>query len=258
MSSLLKISIITATYNSLETLPTTLKSIVEQNYENIECVVIDGKSTDGTLKIIYKYQIDNPDISFKIISEKDTGIYDALNKGIFNATGDIIGFLHSDDMLASSNILTKIAEEFVKTNVNGVYGDLQYVNKKNTNNVIRYWKSKKFHPNLLKQGWMPAHPTLFLKRDIYEKHGNFDLSFKIAADYDFMLRVLKDQTLKFSYLPTIITKMRLGGASNKSIKNIIKKTMEDYHAIRSNNIGGVITLLLKNISKIKQFLIKKT
>tara|TARA_B110000046_G_C12943995_1_gene377085 strand:+ start:334 stop:1110 length:777 start_codon:yes stop_codon:yes gene_type:complete len=258
MSSLLKISIITATYNSLETLPTTLKSIVEQNYENIECVVIDGKSTDGTLKIIYKYQIDNPDISFKIISEKDTGIYDALNKGIFNATGDIIGFLHSDDMLASSNILTKIAEEFIKTDVNGVYGDLQYVNRDNTNNVIRYWKSKKFHPKLIKQGWMPAHPTLFLKREVYKNQGYFDLSYKIAADYDLMLRILKDQTLKFSYLPTIITKMRLGGASNKSIKNIIKKTMEDYHAIRSNNIGGVITLLLKNISKIKQFLIKKT
>ena len=258
MSSLLKISIITATYNSLETLPTTLKSIVEQNYENIECVVIDGKSTDGTLKIIYKYQIDNPDISFKIISEKDTGIYDALNKGIFNATGDIIGFLHSDDMLASSNILTKIAEEFIKTDVNGVYGDLQYVNRDNTNNVIRYWKSKKFHPKLIKQGWMPAHPTLFLKREVYKNQGYFDLSYKIAADYDLMLRILKDQSLKFSYLPTIITKMRLGGASNKSIKNIIKKTMEDYHAIRSNNIGGVITLLLKNISKIKQFLIKKT
>ena len=258
MSSLLKISIITATYNSLETLPTTLKSIVEQNYENIECVVIDGKSTDGTLKIIYKYQIDNPDISFKIISEKDSGIYDALNKGIFNATGDIIGFLHSDDMLASSNILTKIAEEFIKTDVNGVYGDLQYVNRDNTNNVIRYWKSKKFHPKLIKQGWMPAHPTLFLKREVYKSQGYFDLSYKIAADYDLMLRILKDQTLKFSYLPTVITKMRLGGASNKSIKNIIKKTMEDYHAIRSNNIGGVITLLLKNISKIKQFLIKKT
>tara|TARA_B110000908_G_scaffold124709_1_gene146221 strand:- start:719 stop:1495 length:777 start_codon:yes stop_codon:yes gene_type:complete len=258
MPSSLKISVITATYNSLETLPSALKSIVEQNYCNIEWIVIDGGSTDGTLEIIHKYQLDNPDISFKIISEKDAGIYDALNKGIFNASGDIIGFLHSDDMLASSNILTKIAEEFVKTNVNGVYGDLQYVNKYNTNNVIRYWKSKKYHPKLIKQGWMPAHPTLFLKRAIYKKHGNFDLSFKIAADYDFMLRVLKDQTLKFSYLPTIITKMRLGGASNKSIKNIIKKTMEDYHAIRSNNIGGVKTLLLKNTCKIKQFLIKKT
>lgn len=257
MSSLLKISIVTATYNSLKTLPTTLKSIVEQNYKNIECIVIDGKSTDSSLKIIYKYQLDNPDISFKIISEKDAGIYDALNKGIFNATGDIIGFLHSDDMLASSNILTKIAEEFVKTNVNGVYGDLQYVNKKNTNNVIRYWKSKKFHPNLLKQGWMPAHPTLFLKKEVYEKHGNFDLSFKIAADYDFMLRVFKDNSLKFGYLPKVFTKMRVGGASNRSLKNIIQKTKEDYRAISSNQLGGILTIIRKNTSKIKQFLINK-
>ena len=142
-------------------------------------------------------------------------------------------------------------------NLDGIYGDLQYVNKENTNKIIRLWKSCEFKLELLKKGWMPAHPTLFLKKHIYDKHGEFNKSYKISADYDFMLRVLKDKTLKFGYLPRVITKMRVGGASNRSFKNIIRKTKEDYRAVCSNNVGGWFSIFLKNISKIRQFIIKE-
>ena len=245
----LKISIISVCYNSSKTILDTIRSVNSQSYPNIEHVFIDGLSSDNTLEIIRS----NSKKKNVIISEKDSGLYDAINKGILNATGDVIGLLHSDDILYSSEIISDLIAKIYDENLDGVYGDLQYVDKKNTNKIIRLWKSCEFNPNLLGKGWMPAHPTLILKKEVYSKHGVFNKSFKIAADYDFMLRILKDKTLNFGYLPRVIIKMRVGGASNRSIKNIIKKSKEDYRAIRSNNIGGVITLLLKNTSKIKQF-----
>lgn len=247
----MKISIITSTFNSEKTLQDTLDSIQGQNYSEVETIVIDGGSQDGTLELIKK----NKSIT-KYISEQDNGIYDALNKGVKLATGEIIGFVHSDDLLADTSILTKIAEKIKSEGLDGIYGDLDYVDKNNTNKIIRAWKSCSFQPKLLKQGWMPAHPTLFLKKEVYEKHGLFDTSYKIAADYDFMLRILKDESLKFGYLPEVITKMRVGGASNRSIKNIIQKTKEDYRAVTSNNVGGFLSILRKNTSKIKQFILK--
>ena len=250
----LKISIISVCFNSSKTILDTIRSVNSQSYPNIEHVFIDGLSSDNTLEIIRS----NSKKKNVIISEKDSGLYDAINKGILNATGDVIGLLHSDDILYSSEIISDLIAKIYDENLDGVYGDLQYVDKKNTNKIIRLWKSCEFNPNLLGKGWMPAHPTLILKKEVYSKHGVFNKSFKIAADYDFMLRILKDKTLNFGYLPRVIIKMRVGGASNRSIKNIIKKSKEDYRAIRSNNIGGVITLILKNTSKIKQFLIKKS
>jgi len=249
----MKISIITVCYNSSKTILDTIKSLNTQSFYDIEHVFIDGLSTDNTLSIIKL----NSKKSNIIISERDNGLYDAINKGILNATGDIIGLLHSDDILSSPEIISDLIEKIQDENLDGVYGDLQYVDKKNTNKIIRFWKSCEFKPNLLRKGWMPPHPTLILKKEVYRKHGVFNKSFKIAADYDFMLRIFKDSNLKFGYLPKVVTKMRIGGASNRSIKNIIKKSKEDYRAICSNNIGGFITLLLKNTSKIKQFLIKK-
>ncbi len=245
----MKISIITVCYNCETTLENTIQSIAAQTYSNIEYVIIDGNSKDSTLLIIKKHEahISN------WVSEPDQGIYDAINKGIQFATGDIIGFLHSDDVLASNAIIAQIADEFKNPEIDGVYGDLEYVDKENTKRVIRHWKSEPFQPKLLKQGWMPAHPTLFLRKEVYEKHGLFNLSYKIAADYDFMLRILKDKTLKFSYLPKVITRMRVGGASNRSLKNIIQKTKEDYKAVTSNGVGGWLTIVRKNTSKIKQF-----
>jgi glycosyltransferase involved in cell wall biosynthesis len=249
-----KVSIITATYNSASSLNSCLDSVVKQNHKDLEYIIIDGKSSDETVSIVEDYKKKYPYI--KLISEKDSGIYDALNKGVQLATGDVLGFVHSDDLLANNHIVTDLVNQLQNEQLDGVYGDLQYVDKVDLNKVIRLWKSCAFKLSLLKQGWMPAHPTLFLKKEVYEKHGLFDLTYKIAADYDFMLRVLKDKSLKFDYLPKVITKMRVGGASNRSLKNIIQKTKEDYRAIRSNKLGGIYSILRKNTSKIKQFILK--
>ena len=250
----MKVSIITATYNSAASIKNCLDSVVNQNYCDLEYIIVDGKSSDDTLNIVKDYQQKFP--SIKLISEKDCGIYDALNKGIQLATGDVVGFVHSDDLLANEHIVSDLVTQLQNEQLDGVYGDLQYVDKFDLNKVIRLWKSCAFKPGLLKKGWMPAHPTFFLKKTVYEKHGLFDLTYKIAADYDFMLRVLKDNKLKFAYLPKVITKMRVGGASNRSLKNIIQKTKEDYKAIRSNQVGGILAIIRKNTSKIKQFILK--
>ena len=247
----MKVSLITATYNSEISIKTCLDSIVSQDYSDLEYLFIDGGSSDNTLSIIKKYRQNNPFI--KMVSEKDYGIYDALNKGISAASGDIIGFVHSDDFLASSDIINDIVSMMKTESLDGVYGNLQYVDKINNKKIIRNWKSCHFKTGLLKNGWMPPHPTLFLKREVYQKYGLFDVSYRISADYDFMLRIFKDSELKFGYLPKVITKMRVGGASNRSIKNIIEKSKEDYRAIKSNNIGDFLTLIRKNTSKLKQF-----
>ena len=250
----MRVTLITATYNSGASIKTCLDSVVSQDYDVFEYLIIDGKSSDETLSIVEDFQQKYPFI--KLISEKDEGIYDALNKGVLLATGDVIGFVHSDDLLASKTVISEIVATLKNEKLDGVYGDLEYVRKEDTSKVVRFWKSRSFNSKLLSMGWMPAHPTLFLKKEVYEKHGFFNLSYKISADYDFMLRILKDDSLKFGYLPKVITKMRVGGASNGSIKNIINKTKEDYRAIRSNQIGGWFSILIKNTSKIKQFVLK--
>ena len=247
----MKISIITATFNRAHFIESCILSILRQDVNNVELIIIDGLSTDSTSEKIKPLIEKNKNIKF--YSETDLGIYDALNKGIDKANGEIIGFLHSDDLFYDSEILKKIIDNFKKFELDGIYGDLEYVEKINTKKVVRYWESCTFRNNLLREGWTPPHPTLFLKKSIYKKHGKFDLNFKISADYDFMLRIFKDDTLNLKYFPQVITRMRVGGISNKNIKNILIKTLEDYKAIRKNKIGSVGTLLRKNTSKIKQF-----
>lgn len=248
----MKVSIITATYNSASTIKMCMDSVLNQTYDDIEYIIVDGGSKDETLSYIKEKATEHPEIVFN--SEPDKGIYDALNKGIKKATGDVVGFVHSDDFLAENNIITDIANSFKRENVDGVYGNLHYVALENTDKVIRNWVSNPFQSKLLKQGWMPAHPTLYLKKELYDEYGGFNLSYKIAADYDFILRIFKQEHLKFCFIPKTVVKMRLGGASNRSLKNIIQKTKEDYRAIRLNDIGGWTTIFIKNVSKIKQFL----
>ena len=249
----MKVSIITAVYNNKTNLQDAIDSVYNQTYKNIEHIIIDGNSNDGTIELIKK----NEDKISYWISGNDNGIYDALNKGLELATGDIIGFLHSDDIYASNEIIQTLIHAFKKTNCDSIYGDLQYVSKNNTNTIIRFWKSKTFHFKLLKKGWMPPHPTIFVKQQIYSLYGGFDTNFKIAADYDLMLRLLGQKKISTHYLPQIIIKMRVGGLSNKSIPNIIQKSYEDYVALKKNSIGGIGTLILKNTSKLSQFIKKK-
>lgn len=244
----LKVSVITSVYNNVSTVQDAIESVLSQSYSNIEYIVIDGGSSDGTLDILKNFQ----DRITHFISEPDKGIYDGLNKGISMATGDVIAFLHSDDLYPDTEIILEVVKAF-SNDIDGVYGDLIYTPKHNTNKILRYWKSRPFEKKLLSQGWMPAHPTLFLKKSIYEKYGTFDLAFRIAADYDFLLRILK-QNIKVHYLPKVLYKMRVGGESNKNIRNIFRKSHEDLKALRKNKIGGFSVIILKNISKIGQFL----
>jgi len=246
------ITIITAVYNNAAEIGCAIESVLSQSYQNIEYIIIDGGSTDGTQKVIQSYG--NRITQFS--SEPDKGIYDALNKGIQRATGDIIGFLHSDDIFDNENVVSKISEYFLNDNCDATYGDLVYVGKADSSMVIRYWRSCNFELKKFKHGWMPAHPTLFLKKEVYQKFGMFNIHFKIAADYDFILRTLGGGTLKCSYIPMIITRMRTGGASNKSLKNIWEKSYEDWQALRKNKSGGIYTLLSKNFSKLEQFIKK--
>jgi len=246
----MKISIITATYNSAATISSCIASVNEQTYPDIEHIIIDGASKDNTLEIIKSM----PNRISKIVSEPDDGIYDALNTGIQLASGDIIGFLHADDIFFSGSILQKIADSFDAFNTDGIYGNNYLVQSENINKIVRIWSSKPFSPKFLNYGWMPPHPALFLKESVYKKHGVFDLSFKISSDYDFILRIFKDQDLKYAYIPETITKMRVGGASNGSFKKFIQKTREDYIALKKNNISNpFIALFSKKISKISQY-----
>jgi glycosyltransferase len=261
----MKISIITATFNSEITIAGCISSVNSQIHQDIEHIIVDGASKDNTIEIVKN----TPNRSVKLISEPDKGIYDALNKGVKQSTGDIIGFLHSDDMLASPQTIQNIVDSFSfplnpdknkagketsLEKVDVLYGDLVYVDKDNPKRIIRYWKSQPFHPALLLRGWMPAHPTVFMRREVYEKHGFYDLSIKIAADYDYLLRVFSDPTLRFVYLPEVITKMRLGGISNRGFKNMIHKSKEDYQAILKNKMPYPIwVLFIKIVSKIPQY-----
>ncbi len=246
----MKISIITTTYNNEQTIAQCIESVVNQTYDNIEYIIIDGKSTDNSLTIAKNYS----DKISRIISEKDEGMYYALNKGIKIASGDIIGFLHADDFYENNKVIENIVLQFKEFNTDSVYGDLQYVKKNNANSVIRNWKAGKFSFKKLKTGWMPPHPSFFVKKEIYNKYGLFNTDLKIAADYDLMIRFLGKHKISTHYLPKVIVKMRWGGKSNKNIKNIIAKSKEDYKAIKTNKIGGLRTLFLKNFNKIKQFI----
>lgn len=245
----MKISIITATLNNEKTIDDCLTSIKTQTHNNIEQIIVDGLSTDSTLKIVDKHANQN----FIIISEPDKGIYDALNKGIKMATGDIIGILHADDFYATNDILSKISQCFEKHECDILYGNLEYIDQSPQQKTIRYWKAGIFTAQKLKNGWMPPHPTLFVKKEVYQQIGLFNITYKIAADYDFMIRCLKNPEFKIHYLPQTIVKMRIGGKSNKSVSNIIQKSKEDYQIIKANRIGDIRTLVLKNIGKIHQF-----
>jgi glycosyltransferase len=246
----LKISIITASYNNADTIRDTIVSVLEQDYREIEYIIIDGASSDDTLKIVEEFR---PRIS-KIISEKDEGIYFALNKGIENASGDVIAFLHADDMYAGKNIISKVMKVFSGEKTDSVYGDLHYVDRSDTGKIVRNWKSKKYSEDLFHKGWMPPHPSFFLKKEMYTKYGRFNTTLRSAADYELMLRMLVKNKISTVYLPEVIVKMRTGGVSNVSLKNRMKANREDKRAWEINGLEpGWFTFIRKPLSKISQF-----
>ncbi|MFW6326764.1 MAG: glycosyltransferase family 2 protein [Bacteroidota bacterium] len=244
-----RISLITVTLQSAGTLNDTINSVRRQTFEDMEYIVVDGGSTDGTVDILKN----NTDVVDKWISEPDNGIYDAMNKGISMASGEVIGFLHADDAFANSEIIGNIHDRYIESQFNLLYGDLEYVSSENPEKVVRYWRSGSFRRQRLQRGWMPPHPTVYVSRDFFGIIGDFNVEYRISADYEWLLRALSFPTVKVEYLPEVMVRMRLGGASNKSLRNVLSKSGEDLRAIRNHQIGGVRTLFMKNVSKISQF-----
>lgn len=246
----MKISVITAVYNREATIGYALLSVASQNHKNIEHIVQDGGSTDATLSVIKN----NTTPIVNLHSAPDGGIYDALNKAVDRCTGDVIGLLHSDDIFAHDDVLAKVAEAFEDPSVDGVYGDLDYVSADNISRVVRHWEAGPYERRQLKFGWMPPHPTIFLRREVFDRLGAYDLSYTIAADYEALLRWLWHGHIRLAYIPEVLVKMRLGGESNRSLERIMQKSREDYQAIRQHRIGGAYTLALKNARKLGQFI----
>ncbi len=251
----MRVSIITLTSNSIKTIKKTINSINNQDYKNIQKIWIDNYSNDGT----FEYLKSKKDKQTVLISEKDQGIFYAFNKAIKFATGNIVGFLHSDDSFYKKNTITTIVKKFENNNINFTYGDLNYVNK--NDEVRRKWiadsetntiKNYQYFDKKLKYGWMPPHPTTYFLKKFINKVGKFNTNYKISSDYDFLIRALRNKKISAIYIPKTLVKMNLGGNSNKSIYNILIKMTEDYKIIKENNLGGLITLVLKNLQKINQ------
>jgi glycosyltransferase involved in cell wall biosynthesis len=252
MGLVMKFSIITAVYKSAETVGQAIASVVGQSHRDIEHLIIEGASGDDTLAAVEAAAHDR----MVVTSEPDKGIYDALNKGIMRANGDVVGLVHADDYLAHDDVLADIAAAFRDPRVEAVYGDLDYVSKNETSRVIRHWSSGSYHGDRLAQGWMPPHPTLYLRRSVFDRIGVYDTRYRIAADYDFVLRYFSETRAQPVYLPQVLVKMRVGGESNRSLGRVIRKSREDYAALRQNQVGGIGTLLRKNASKLSQFRMK--
>lgn len=244
----LKISLITVTYNAQKTLDRCIESVVSQNYTNIEYIIVDGASTDGTLQIVTRY---NQYIDF-FVSEQDSGIYDAMNKGIKMATGDIVGVLNADDVFTNDDILSNVALAFSEQHTDVLYGDLNYINHKGT--LVRKWKAGKYRPGLFNWGWMPPHPTFYCKRLLFDCYGLYDLQFGTAGDYELMLRFIHTNKAPVYYLQKVMVTMALGGVSNKNYRNRIAAWRNDFSAMRKNNVTiAQLCVIFKPLRKIFQY-----
>lgn len=246
----MRLSIITVVFNRESTISRALQSIRDQSYKDVQLVIIDGASTDNTVALAQQFVDDKKDI---FLSEPDDGLYHALNKGIKLATGDVIGFMHSDDVFTGKHALKRLALEFSNPDVDAVYGDLQYACKNDLSKIVRYWRSGSFSRTKLYFGWMVPHPTFFMRREKYMRLGSFSEKFTISADYEAILRYFVTGVINAVYIPEVIVTMSVGGVSNKSLPNIIQKMKEDYRIIRNYKLGGFLTLFLKSARKIFQF-----
>ena len=249
----IKISIITAVYNRRRTVSAAIESVLQQDYDSIEYIVVDGMSDDGTDEVIQQHK-DRIDIH---VREPDDGIYDALNKGIGLATGDVIGFLHADDLLAHSSVIRSIADKLQQTEADACYGDLLYVNAEDPQKVVRYWKSGEFARKRVFYGWMPPHPTCYIKRSVYETAGKYRTDMSIAADYELLIRMMVKGQIPVAYVDDILVKMRVGGKSNRSLKNRLLANREDALAWKHNDLSAPMLLrFMKPLRKIGQYINK--
>lgn len=252
---MMKVSIITVVYNGRDTIRDAIESVLSQDYDNVEYIVVDGASRDGTTEVVKSY---GERIS-KFISEPDKGIYDAMNKGVGLATGDVVGILNADDFYNDNRVLTRVVEKFQASACEGVYGDLEYINPVDTKKVERYWKAGVYVKNSFLLGWMPPHPSFFVKRDVYERLGTFNTELRSAADYEIMLRFIHKHGILLDYIPEVLVKMRSGGQSNISVKNRLKGNWEDKLAWKLNGLKPFFfTTWIKPLKKVSQFFIRKS
>lgn len=244
------ISVVTVAYNSASTIGDTLDSVSSQTYQEVQHVVIDGCSKDETLNIV---KARGKRVA-TLVSEKDKGIYDAMNKGLRHSTGDIIGFLNSDDVFADQNALDRIASAFQDPGVDLVYGDLVFVAQTNLARSVRLWTSRRYEAGLCSRGWMPPHPTFYVRRSVYEKFGDYDLDFPAAADFEMALRLFDCAKLSSVYIPCVQVRMRMGGQSTRSIKNILSGSREVSRACKKHGLpGGVLFAISRLLVKVPQF-----
>jgi len=244
------ISIITVSYNSINTINKTINSVFAQCYPKIEYIIVDGLSSDGTIELINSY---SNRIS-RFVSEPDNGMYDAINKGIRLSTGDIVGILNSDDYFYNERVVENIIEAFNTKNIDAVYGDIKFVDRNNPSRVVRYYSSKKFQPGKFKYGFMPAHPSFYIKRELYEKYGLYKIDYKIAADFELLLRYFCLHNIRTKYIEMPFVTMRTGGISNKSIISNFRLNKEIRRACRENGITtNYFYIYSKYLSKIFEY-----
>lgn len=255
----MKFSIITVVLNNKETIQDAMNSVLSQEYDDLEYIIIDGVSTDGTVEAIKDVVKEYPERSIKFISEKDDGIYDAMNKGIGLTTGEVVGLLNADDVYTDNLVLKKVACIFADPLVDACYADLVYVDKCDLKKVIRYWKSCDYRNGLFSKGWAPPHPTFFVRRKVYEKYGMFDLSYSMGNDVDLMMRFLNKYALKSVYVPEIFVRMRLGGVSNRNVINIVRQNLELFRAGKRNDVKifPPVFIFGKIIARISQYISKQ-
>lgn len=253
MTTPIKISIVTVCFNSQATIEDTIRSVLGQTHPSVEHIIVDGKSSDATMDIVNRYR----EKLGKVISEPDLGAYDAMNKGIALASGDVVGILNADDVYATPEALSSVASAFEKPGIEACYADLVYVDRHDMSKIVRYWQSTEFRPGLFRTGWMPAHPTFFVRRKVYERLGTFDLEFSLQSDFELTMRFLEVHRIQSAYMPRILVKMRTGGMSNNRYMNVVKGNLEAYRACRKHGLDvGPGFILRKIFSRLPQFFAK--
>ncbi|MFV2004751.1 MAG: glycosyltransferase family 2 protein [Gammaproteobacteria bacterium] len=247
----MKVSVITVVFNAADTLADTIKSVVNQDYEDIEHIIIDGGSTDGTVAVLEKFR----DKLAIVVSEPDEGIYDAMNKGIALASGTVVGMLNADDWYENESVVSNVVSTFNHdAELDAVYGDIVFVTKDKPHSLVRYWKSQPYKAGLFESGWMPPHPTFFVKKECYNRYGMFDLDFKIQSDFDLTMRFMQLKKIKTQYIPGVMVKMRMGGVTNNRISNVVKGNYEAYFICKKNGLKVTPLFMLKKVlSRVPQF-----
>ena len=249
----MRVSIITACYNRAATVGAAIESVAAQTHDDIEHIVVDGGSSDGSLDVIGRHAASVA----KLIPGPDRGPYDAFNKGIAAAAGEIVGFLHSDDLYARDDVVRTVASHMQSESLDALYGDVAFVRADDVDRVVRVYSSRRFHPSRIAWGWMPAHPALFLRRAVYQQYGGFRTDYRIAADFEFVARIFSAGNLRYAYLPEVFVKMRLGGVSTRGWRNTLTLNREVLRACRENGIAtNYFKILSKYPAKVLEFVVR--